>query len=337
MKPEVLQTLLTAKVLFNQAQDFCFIEDKHTSSAGLLILQDALELIFLGCLIELGIDENKSLENTSFDQLIGELKKKNIKVIKSGTLKALNKQRVIIKHYGQVSEPSSVRNYFSAAQESTNVIMQQIFSKTLQDILLHELIRSAEVKNYFSIASEALEQEKYLAVLVNVRKAIYIEVEKDYCIYDWRDVDPNEPPFIGLGRGGYKAPWYTRNREWIEKNVSNPFAYIQIDHDRLRQDVMEWGANTQDYFNITRLTPQVMRLTHDGKWLIKEESEHIYQSSNLENARYCLDRAVTFLSKKQAYQDLGRSLNYEAKHGLKVKINKRTKLYEKALQIMSRF
>jgi len=72
------------------------------------VLQDALELILLAVLIEKGVDEKKGLENFSFDQLIGELKKEGVRVPKSGTLKALNKQRVIIKHYGQVSEPQTV-------------------------------------------------------------------------------------------------------------------------------------------------------------------------------------------------------------------------------------
>ena len=68
MKPEVLQTLLTAKVLLNKAQEMCFVEDKFTASSGLIVLQDAIELIFLGALIEKSVDEIKSIESLSFDQ-----------------------------------------------------------------------------------------------------------------------------------------------------------------------------------------------------------------------------------------------------------------------------
>lgn len=71
MKVEVLQTLLTAKVLLNKAQELCLVKDKYTASSGLIILQNALKLILLAALIEKGVDEKKALESFSFDQLIG--------------------------------------------------------------------------------------------------------------------------------------------------------------------------------------------------------------------------------------------------------------------------
>ncbi len=76
-----------------------------------MVLQDAIEAVFYAILIELGIDESKSLERKGFDELIGELKAADIPVPKSGTLKAIKQQRVLTKHYAQVAEPITVRNY----------------------------------------------------------------------------------------------------------------------------------------------------------------------------------------------------------------------------------
>ncbi len=42
------------------------------SSAGLILLQDALEIVFLAMLVEQDVDEQKALESKSFDELIGE-------------------------------------------------------------------------------------------------------------------------------------------------------------------------------------------------------------------------------------------------------------------------
>lgn len=331
MKPEVLQTLLTAKVLFNKAQEQCFVEDKFTASSGLIILQDALELIFLATLVEKGVDEQKSLENFSFDQLIGELKKQSVKVIKSGTLKALNKQRVIIKHYGQVSEPQTVGTYYTVAHQAADKVLEQVVGKRLDQVVLSELIRNEETKRYLTDACDALEQEKYFKCLTNIRKAIFIEIEQDYCVYEWREPEPNERlGLLGLGRGGMKAPYYTRNKVWIEENVNDPFDYIQIDHDRIRQDLLEWGASTQDFWNIWRLTPEVMRLSREGDWLLKGELKHLYQAATKENAIFCLDRAVTLLSKKQAHHDLARWLDYSARDRLRVKLKEQATLYKKA-------
>lgn len=331
MKPEVLQTLLTAKVLLSKAQELCFVEDKFTASSGLIILQDALELIFLAALVEKGVDEHKTLESFSFDQLIGELKKQGIKVIKSGTLKALNKQRVIIKHYGQVSEPQTVGTYYTVAHQAANEVLEQVVGKWLDRIVLNELIRNEETNKYLTDACEALEQEKYFKCLTNIRKAIFIEIEKDYCIYDWKDSDANEPlGLLGFARSGRKAPYYTRNKAWIEQNVNDPFDYIQRDHDRIRQDLLEWGASTQDFWNVGRLTPEVMRLSKDGEWLLKGELKHWYQAATKENAVFCLDRAVTLLSKKQAHHDLARWLDYSARDRLRVELKQQTTLYKKA-------
>jgi len=331
MKPEVLQTLLTAKVLLNKAQDQCFVEDKYTASSGLIILQDALELIFLAALVEKGVDEKKSLENFSFDQLIGELKKQGIRVIKSGTLKALNKQRVIIKHYGQVSEPQTVGTYYTVAHQAANEVLEQVVGKRLDQVVLNELIRNEETNKYLTDACEALEQEKYFKCLTNIRKAIFIEIEQDYCIYEWRDSEPNERlGLLGFTRGGRKAPYYTRNKAWIEQNVNDPFDYIQRDHDSIRQDLLEWGASTQDFWNVWRLTPEVMRLRREGDWLLKGELKHLYQAATKENAIFCLDRAVTLLSKKQAHHDLARWLDYSARDRLRVRLKERTTLYKKA-------
>jgi len=331
MKPEVLQTLLTAKVLLNKAQDLCFVEDKFTASSGLIVLQDALELIFLAALIEKSVDEIKSIESFSFDQLIGELKKQGVKVIKSGTLKALNKQRVIIKHYGQVSEPQTVGNYYNIAHEAANTVLEQVIGKKIDQIVLNELIRNEETSKYLTEACEALEQDKYFKCLVSVRKAIYIEIEQDYCVYKWGKEDSKELfGLFGLSREGMKAPYYTRDKNWIDNNVNNPFDYIQRDHDHIRQDLLEWGASTQDFWNLWRLTPEVMRLVKDSDWLLKGELKHLYQAATKENATFCLDRAVTLLAKKQAHHDLARWLSHTPRDQLQIRLKEDAPLYKKA-------
>lgn len=75
------------------------------------------------------MDEQKDLESKTFDELIGELGKSEVKVPKSGTLKALNKQRVITKHYGQLAEPETVRNYAEASDIAVSKILMQVLGK----------------------------------------------------------------------------------------------------------------------------------------------------------------------------------------------------------------
>ena len=71
MKREAVNTIVTARILLDAAQRACLADDKHASSAGLVVLQDAVELLLYACLIEKGVDEQRSFEKVSFDELIG--------------------------------------------------------------------------------------------------------------------------------------------------------------------------------------------------------------------------------------------------------------------------
>lgn len=106
MKDTTVHSLVIARTLLERAEPLCSSEDRYLASAGMVVLQDALEIVFYALLIELGVDEVKNLERKGFYDLVAELKSANVAISKSGTLKALNKQRVLSKHYAQVAEPT---------------------------------------------------------------------------------------------------------------------------------------------------------------------------------------------------------------------------------------
>ena len=62
----------------------------------MIVLQDALELVMLAVLLHFEVDQEKAIESFTFDQMRGELKGR-AKIVKSGTIKALNKQRILVK------------------------------------------------------------------------------------------------------------------------------------------------------------------------------------------------------------------------------------------------
>lgn len=95
MKESTLQTLIIARTLFEQAERDCASGDRYKATAGLIVLQDAIELVFYASLIEKDIDEETQVEKLDFDQMIGSLIKAGIRVPKSGTLKAMNKLRML--------------------------------------------------------------------------------------------------------------------------------------------------------------------------------------------------------------------------------------------------
>lgn len=307
MKASTLHSLITARTLHDEARRLIDIGDRHMSSAGLILLQDALEIVFLAMLVEKDVDEVKTLESKSFDELIGELRKFGISVPKSGTLKALNKQRVITKHYGQLAEPLTVQTYAEAADLAIETIVQAVLGRGYRDIFVTDLLADGEAKAFLTEAAMALERAQFLEALIAVRKALFVEIEVEYCVNKWADANPNEGfGLLSWSRGGLKAPYWTRNREWLEKNVTTPFDYIQVDYEKLRVDALEWGVSTAELENLRRLTPDVFRADKDAPWQVRYDLQFPPNEANSRNGRYCLDRAISVLLRKQQHMNTRR-------------------------------
>jgi len=309
MKDTTVHSLVIGRVLLEKAAPLCTSNDRYLASAGLVILQDALELLFYALLIEIGVDETKNLESKSFDELIGELKREDVKIPKSGTLKALNKQRLLTKHYAQVAEPATVGTYYDAGILALELAVESVTGKSLSDIFLSDLLEKGDAKEYLQNAERLIKKGQYLEALIDIRKTIFLEFEKGYSVYGWRDVEKAESgsPFASYMRGGLRAPYWTRNKAWIEENVKDPIDYIQIDYERWRLDAMEWGINTAELQNLRRLTPEVFRAEEKSEWCIKYDADFPANEGTLANAKYCLDKAIGVVLKKQEHERTSRS------------------------------
>ena len=309
MKETTVHSLITAKTLFEKARGLCISEDRYRASAGLVILQDALEIVFYALLIERGVDEKKNIEQLSFDALIGELKKEGIKVPKSGTLKASNKARVLTKHYAQVAEPTTVRNYLQAAQQALEHTVNAVFGKSLTDIYLTDLLDENEAKGFLKQAEKYIAKSQFFDALMEIRKAIFVEFEFDYSVHRWRDYEADESMgnyLTFLWSGGLKAPNWKRNKKWIQENVQDPLDYIQIDYEKWRLDAMEWGINTAELENLRNLTPEAFRADTNSQWCFRHDMDFPTEAATLENAKYCLDRTIAVTLKKQEHKRTSR-------------------------------
>lgn len=305
MKTSTLDTLIVAKSIHQEVKRLIHSGDKHTSTAAIILLQDFVELVVLACLDELDVDEQRSLESKSFDELLGELKKQKVPIYKSGTIKALNKQRVICKHYGQLSEPSSVANYFNVAGLFVDKLLTRVVGSKLSDIFLTDLIKSDSVKRAVLHAITLSENKKYFEALVKLRKVFFREYEKEYCIYPYANVEKDSFGLLGLlgiGRGGQKAHYWMRNKDWISKNVNTPLDFVQIHIEQMKSDCMEIGFSTVDMENFRRLTPDVVETEHDV-WHLEVTPSQKANLANLENFNYCLELLLDFLLKSQKFND----------------------------------
>lgn len=303
MKSSTLNTLLVAKSIYTETKSLVNSGDKHFCTAGIILLQDFVELVVLAALDELDVDEQRSLESKSFDELLGEFKNQGIPIIKSGTIKALNKQRVISKHYGQLTESVSAVNYFNVAEIFVDDLLKKVTGKKLQEIFMTDLLKEGAVKEAVKLAITLSDQENFIDALVELRKAFFLGYEKDFSIYAWIEQDKDHPHPVGLlsiFRGGSKAHYWKKNKQWIDENVSEPTDYVQIDYDQLKIDCMEWGLSTVHVENFRRLTPKVIETAKD-QWHTSYDTGLVANEANIENFRYCLDLLLDFLLKKQEF------------------------------------
>lgn len=302
MKSSTLNTLLVAKTLWSEASYLVNVGNKHSCTAGLILLQDFVELIVLAALDELDCDEHRNLESKSFDELLGELRRQGVPIFKSGTIKALNKQRVISKHFGQLSEPSSVINYLKVAEEFVDRLLEHVVGKKLIEVFLTDVLLESEAKAIIKKSILLSVSNNFLDALIELRKAFFVAYEYQYCVYAYRNLDENEGPLSGLFMlgisGGRKAHYWTRNKNWIEKNVKKPTDYLQMNHDQLKTDCMEFGVNTVEIQNFRRLTPELVRTESDA-WHYEYTSHYLANELTSENYNYCLDILINFLLKKQ--------------------------------------
>lgn len=301
MKATALDTILIAKSILSEAKSLISLADKHSSTAGIILLQDFVELVVLALLDELDTENVKNLESKSFDELLGELKKNDIPVIKSGTIKALNKQRVICKHYGQLCESASVVNYLNVALQFSDAALHKVYGKSLQEILVTDVLNEGPVKIFIDSAIAAAGRKDFLEALCGLRKAFFAGYEFDYCIYDARNNEQVSSPAQSLfDMRGRKASVWVKNKNWIGANVKTPLDFIQINYDQLKTDCLEFGCSVVDIENFRRLTPRMIELEIGG-WHSDYDTNYAANELNLENFNYCLDVLLSFLLSKQRF------------------------------------
>jgi hypothetical protein len=313
MKEATLQALITARSLLEQAERFSSAGDRYAATAGLIVLQDAFELVLYGVLVELSVDEEKKLESLDFDGMLAEVGKKGVKIPKSGTLRAMNKLRVAAKHYGQIMEPITVQGHMNASKVAIDAMLQTVIGKSLRKIFIVEGVGDVVSRSFLDEAAIAIENKHFEDALIATRKAFFLEFEQPYSTYEFRPGGRFNKSPRGLldfaEREGCKAPVSARDPNWIQVYVRTPFDYIQIDNDTWKLDAMEWGINTQTLANIQRLTPQAVALgTHDF-WHIRFTPDFLDSTSNRETAPICLDLTIESIRRKYEYFRSARSVD----------------------------
>lgn len=259
--------------------------DLHLFSAANL-LQDAVEAFLIAVADYVGAATD---QNTKFDKLFIVINEKIAPKelpFKSKLLR-LNRVRVDSKHYGIQPARDECERLAVAVREFFDEVSSSILEVTFTTVSAIDLLQDGDTKVILLDAKTALETGKLEDCAINCRKALFLEVERDYDISEFKD-----SKLQGL-LGGLlsRAPFYTKSKEYIEKNVRDPTDYVVYDHSDLNQELLTQGVDNTSFWNVWRLTPEVFR-TREGTWVVKHDFDKLEESLLADKIEYIFSTTV---------------------------------------------
>ncbi len=228
------------------------------------LMQDAAEAFLLAIAdhVGAGIDQN-----TKFDKyfvLIDERIAPKELPFKTKLMR-LNRIRVDSKHYGIQPARDECERLAVSLREFFEEVSRSVLGVTFSTVCAIDLLEDGKSKNALLEAKAALEAGDHASCSIACRKALFLEIEWRYDIAKFKDGKP-----LGLLAGHSNAPFFTRNKEYIDEHVHEPTDFIVLDHSYLDQELLKDGLDPTAYWNLWRLTPAVYRIAED-KWVVKED------------------------------------------------------------------
>lgn len=303
MERSTINKILTSRYLYTLAKDHLQSENGVKISVGVNLLQDSIELFLLA--VSEFVDAEIKI-NTKFHEYFELINKKITpkELPFVGRLLSLNKLRVNSKHYGLQPALEETKDLLTVVGEFFEEVSRIIFDKKFATFSLINLLNDGESKELLQSAEILFVKGDYVKTLIACRKAIYVEIEHDYDISRFKEAD-NSQPRLGLMFYGYKAPYWAKNKKYIEEKVTEPTGYVVYDHSELEMDLVKNGVSTSTFWNIYRLTPSVFRPEKDKEWVVKNEFRCFENEGLQDRAEYVLTAAVELIlslhqSKNQA-------------------------------------
>jgi len=166
-KPGVLEEIYFTKKLYSESQRFLTPNaDKYDFSFGMILAQDAIELM-LGAIslqLEIQIERNSSLDKC-FEKIQTELGKK---IPYRKEIEKINKARVDIKHHGILKRFDDYKNEISFLPYFFDSASQLAFGVNLSEVSLADMVENVKIKQLIVAAEKALNNGKYRECVENM-------------------------------------------------------------------------------------------------------------------------------------------------------------------------
>ncbi|MDI5891094.1 hypothetical protein [Halomonas rhizosphaerae] len=258
--------------------------DMHLFSA-VNLFQDAVEAFLVGISDYVGAEVD---QNTKFDKYFVKINEKispKELPFKSRLLR-LNRVRVDSKHHGIQPARDECLRLSLAAKEFFEEVSSSILGASFSTVSAIDLLKDGETKDVLLEAKSALESGEFETCAISCRKAIYLEIESLYDISAYKDGQP-----VGLLGGYTNAPYYARNKQYVDENVTDPTDFIVYDHSNVNEKLLTQGADNTAFWNVWRLTPAVYK-TQDGDWIVKHDFSKLDEDILADKVEYIFSAAL---------------------------------------------
>jgi len=287
----VIKRLTLSRFLFELAAQNARSQQDTAASACVHLLQDAIEVFFLAAFDNLDVPVSG---RTEFPQYLDKLSEKlGYELPFRRRLLEINRVRVHSKHEGIPPHGKEIAGYVTDARKFLEETCQRALKVDYWTISLIDLLDDGEEKALLHGAEKLRQEGQHLESLTEARKAFFLAFETPYDLK--KDLESN-----GLLIFGSSAPYFARNKEWIDKNVKTPFDYIFLDHSAIDAELMKEGIETTTFWNVWRLTPQVYRHTKAEQWRVKHELSKQNPDGIEDRSAYVVASVTSMLLQRQS-------------------------------------
>lgn len=175
LRKEVVDRLLLSKSLLRRIRIHPVAEpDRHLLATHLLTAHDAAEIALAAIADERGTLATK--DNYYLMQLIGSLKQLHSSEEVAGRdyFRQLNQARNGVRYYGNFPDPKQWARVGETVYGYVCVWCEKYLSVSLDELDESALLTSKEVKHYFACAKQAMAEQKYEQVLVQIGFALHM-------------------------------------------------------------------------------------------------------------------------------------------------------------------
>lgn len=294
----IVNKLISARYSINLGQSELSHNAEITLITAINVIQDAVELFLLSIIEYLNVTLPKKSD------FIDYLDKIDYSLTQSSTLSkilpklpfrneliALNKIRVSAKHYGLIPNRQECQKMLDTSQAFMQTVCESVFQIDFFSLSLTEKLEDGLVKNILQEAEQSFLKKDYATTLINCRKALYLEFERDYDIRQCSGL---------LSSYLCKAPYFAKNQDYIDKYVKDATDYIVIDYNTLNTDLIKYKINLLDFYEILRITPKIYE--YSNKWIIKEDFNLFDEDFLQHNADYALIKTIEILLSTHAHK-----------------------------------